>query len=743
LLDDERANKLAFQELKEKGQIRYENLPLRTKTGIRREVEFVGRVYHENDRQVVQCNIRDVSERRKEQAAKFLLAAIVESSQDSIISIDFHRTITSWNRGAEVLYGYSASEAIGKPLTTLTLPEDFQEVLARIDKVREGNKIEEFETERVHKDGRSLVLTITLSPIKDALGRTIGVSTIARDVTQRKRAMDAMRYLGEASMSLFTSLDQGRILHALTRLLVPHLADWAFIDLIRGEGVERIAVAHANPGHADLAEQMKLHAPDREAIEHPAARSLFSGKAVLIAEFSEEMLVKASNSPAHEAALRKVNPRSLIVVPLISRHKILGALTLATSESGRRFDQQDLAFVEELARRAGTAIDNSLLYSDAEEAAKRLAYADRSKDEFLAMLAHELRNPLAPIKSAAEVLRLRKYDDPVITRVQTILERQADHMIRLVDDLLDTSRIQHRKVKLNKVPLDLNSTILSVIDAVDDSVKQNEHTLTMDIKNDPPLYVDADPSRMSQIISNLLVNAIKYTPKRGAIHVSTAPERGNVILRVRDNGIGIEPHMLQAIFDLFTQEEVSLERSRGGLGLGLKLVKELVELQGGTVEARSEGKGKGSEFIVCFPESLRSKAASPAVKDMVPGPRRRILLMDDNIDILDSMNLMLTMSGHTVEMAEDGQKGVEKALLEKFDVALVDIGMPKMNGYEVAKQLRSNPATSRMVLIALTGYGQNKDKHRARDVGFNEHLTKPVDASTLTKLLNELENYRA
>ncbi len=379
----------------------------------------------------------------------------------------------------------------------------------------------------------------------------------------------------------------------------------------------------------------------------------------------------------------------------------------------------------------------------AEEMSRKLADADRGKDEFLAMLAHELRNPLVPIKNAAEILRMIKSADPVIAKVQAILQRQVNHMSRLVDDLLDTSRIQHRKVTLHTQRLDLASSVYGVLDASRDSIEQSNHALTVDIQNDPPLYIDADPARVAQIVSNLVINAVKYTPDNGDIHVSTGRENGMAVVRVRDNGMGIEPAMLQAVFGLFIQVEVALDRSQGGLGLGLKLVKELVEMQGGSVEATSNGVGKGSEFIVRFPESTAPISALPIAREIVPSQSRRILLIDDNADILNLTSMMLTMSGHTVDVANNGVLGVEKALQGAFDIALVDIGLPGMNGYEVAKRIREHSGSAGMVLIALTGYGQEEDKRRALEAGFNEHLTKPVDLSVLENILNGLEKYHA
>ena len=308
-----------------------------------------------------------------------------------------------------------------------------------------------------------------------------------------------------------------------------------------------------------------------------------------------------------------------------------------------------------------------------------------------------------------------------------------------MDDLLDTSRIQNRKVTLNRVSLELASSVISVLDAVSDSIKLNCHQLTVDIHNDPPLYIDADPARIAQIVSNLVINAVKYTPKNGIIHVSITREMNMAVVRVKDNGVGIESHMLESIFGLFTQVEVSLERSQGGLGLGLKLVKELVDMQGGTVEAKSAGKGLGSEFIVRFPESTGPQSLLVSERDNTAGPSRNILIIDDNTDILESMSLVLELYGHTVDTAENGIEGAEKALEGTFDLALIDIGLPGLNGYEVATKIRAQGRSTHMVLIALTGYGQENDKRRAIDAGFNMHLTKPVDPEALEVILRGLK----
>jgi PAS domain S-box-containing protein len=390
-------------------------------------------------------------------------------------------------------------------------------------------------------------------------------------------------------------------------------------------------------------------------------------------------------------------------------------------------------------------VGSSTDVDDMKQLLENLSSADRRKDEFLAMLAHELRNPLVPIKTAAQIISMAGTSDPVIRQAREMIERQADRMTKLVDDLLDVARIEQGKVKLQKEHMDLAKAVSNAVESSSHLIKSRNHQIILDVRSVPPLHVDADPVRVEQILGNLVINASKYTPPNGIIHVSASHEQGMAVVRVRDNGIGIEPHMLQRIFEVFTQVEKSLDRTQGGLGLGLKLVKDLIALHGGTVEARSEGLNFGSEFIVRFPAlSAADSQLITAVNDVrVISTPRRILVVDDNDDIIQAMSLILTMSGHSVELANDGEQGVEKAIQMHPDVALIDIGLPKIDGYEVARRIRSSPGGNSIVLLALTGNGQDEDKRKAFEAGFDEHLTKPVDANDLNKFLNEIEKYQS
>jgi PAS domain S-box-containing protein len=386
----------------------------------------------------------------------------------------------------------------------------------------------------------------------------------------------------------------------------------------------------------------------------------------------------------------------------------------------------------------GLGIDITLR-KRAEEA---LREANRRKDNFLAMLAHELRNPLAPIRNATEILRIKGPAEGEIRVVRDIIDRQVRQMTRLVDDLLDVARITRGKIQLRKEWVDLAAVVGDAIESARPLLEASAHKLT--VKLPPrPIHLDADPTRLSQILLNLLNNAAKYTPRGGHIRLAAERNGSEVVITVRDNGIGIAPEHLPHVFEMFSQVTPALERSEGGLGIGLALVRGLLDLHGGSIEAHSEGSGRGSEFTVRLPAvaetdlvERQEPAGTPAGSQ---GPRCRILVVDDNRDAADSLALMLQLKGHDIRTAEDGAQGVQIAEEYRPDLVLLDIGMPRMNGYEAARHIRQQPWGKTMRLVALTGWGQDEDKRRAAEAGFDQHLTKPVEHARIEALLHGWE----
>ncbi len=375
------------------------------------------------------------------------------------------------------------------------------------------------------------------------------------------------------------------------------------------------------------------------------------------------------------------------------------------------------------------------------EAAKEKE-ANLRKDEFLAMLAHELRNPLAPIFNALHILQLNGGNNPTIDQVRTVLDRQVRQLARLVDDLLDVSRITRGKIQLRKEPLELSKLLARAQESARPSIEARGHKLEI-IALDEPIWLDADPTRLEQVLANLLNNAAKYTDPGGRISIHAERDQDELVLRIRDTGIGIAPEILPRLFDLFLQADRSLDRAQGGLGIGLTLVRRLVEMHGGTVQASSPGLGQGSEFTIRLPLLPVDATGGPAARDSravtepvrTPGHPIRILVVDDQKDTVESMALLLRLEGHEVQLAHDAPTALEIARLFRPEVAILDIGLPGIDGYELGRQIRHQEGERKTLLIALTGFGQTEDRRRSRDIGFDHHLVKPVDPVALQQLI--------
>lgn len=642
-----------------------------------------------NHSELILLAIEDITERRQAQEAKLFLASIVESSEDSMISINFDGFITSWNKAAERLYGYPAVEAIGKPLTMLTLSEDLKQVLSNIDKIKHGEKVEIFDTVRLNKDGREMDLEVVLSPVKDGAGQVIGVSTIARDITEGKRAAYALEISETRYRRLFeTAQDAILILDALTG-----------------------KIQDANP----FIKKMLGYSEDE----------LIGKELWEIGLFQD---VEAS-----QKAFRELQERG---------HIRYDHLPLET-KSGQTVEVEFVSNVYQVDKRqviqcnVRDITERARLERQMREQAEALADLNRHKDEFLAMLSHELRNPLAPILNAAHLLRNQRDDNPMRQQARDIIERQAGQMARIIDDLMEVSRVTTGRIKLHQEHLDIRGIVEHAVESTRPLIDQRKHELSVSLP-DEPIWLHADAARLEQVIVNLLNNAAKYMDKSGHIWLSVEQEGDKAVLRVRDTGVGIAPELLPLIFDLFTQADRSLDRSQGGLGIGLTVVRRLVEMHRGTVEANSAGLGKGSEFIVRLPVGLSParRSESPAIETAEPGGARwRVLVADDNVDSANVTALLLRELGHEAQVAYTGATALEAAYEYQPNVVLLDIGMPKMDGYEVARRLRQHPQLRNIWVVAVTGYGQESDRRRSQEAGFDYHLVKPVGAEKLKELL--------
>jgi signal transduction histidine kinase/ActR/RegA family two-component response regulator len=414
----------------------------------------------------------------------------------------------------------------------------------------------------------------------------------------------------------------------------------------------------------------------------------------------------------------------------------VGLLQLIDKPDGD-FTADDEAILVQLTQMACVAIDNAWLV-------EHLRDSNRRKDEFLATLAHELRNPLAPLRNGLQVMKLSGNDTKAVETSRVMMERQLEAMVRLIDDLMDVNRISRGRIELRRQRIDVARVVRQAVETSQPLIEAGRHTLTVDLPKEP-LVVDGDETRLAQVLSNLLNNAAKYTEPGGRIRVAAERRNGKAVILVKDTGVGIPRTMLPVVFDLFTQVDKSLEKAQGGVGIGLSLVKGLVELHGGHVEAKSEGPGKGSEFIVRLPAVDEAADPAPKPEKSMTGQLGgyRVLVADDNVDSATSLAMLLRLMGNEVHTAHDGLQAVEVARELQPDLALLDIGMPKLNGYETCQRIRAESGGRKVLLVALTGWGQDEDIRRSHLAGFDRHLVKPVEPAALEKLLGSMGEKRA
>jgi two-component system, chemotaxis family, CheB/CheR fusion protein len=616
------------------------------------------------------------------------LAAIVESSDDAIISKTLEGQIVSWNAAAERLFGYRAEEMIGKPITTIIPAErlaEEQEILARI---RRGERVEHFETVRLGRDGRLVELSLTISPVRGAGGEIIGASKVARDITERKRAGRLQAQLA----AIVESSDDAIVSKTLDGVI----QSW-------NSAAARIFGYTAQEA---IGQRITLIIPsDLQGEEREIIAQLRAGKR--IEHFDTTRQTKDG---------RRI-PVSLTISPIHDDDgRVVGVSKIARDITERRRAEEALRGTEEALRAA-----------------------HQRKDEFMALLAHELRNPLAPIRYALATSRAHGATAEQRERSQEIIERQVTHMSRLLDDLLNVARITRGTLELRITTLEFTTVLGTAIEAARPFLDAKQHSLSVELPSEAP-RLNADAIRLAQVFSNLLINAAKYTDPGGRIRIVASIEGNMLVVAIRDTGIGISQEMMPRLFEMFTQAQDALDRSQGGLGLGLALVRGIVQLHGGSVCARSEGENRGSEFTVRLPlggtagvPQSRKEAGAP-----VEGERLKILIVDDNEDAAEMCATFLELAGQDVRRAYNGRSALALAEAFRPRVALLDIGLPDISGYEVARALRQAPWATDLLLVAVTGWGQDQDKQRALEAGFDHHLTKPIEPDELERLLQAI-----
>lgn len=663
----------------------------------------------------------DISDPKRADEATALLASIVESSEDAIISKNLEGRILSWNRGAEIMFGFAPQEAIGSSITIIIPPDRYDEEKMILSRLSRGERIEHYETVRLAKDGRRIDISVTISPLRDGTGRVVGASKVARNISLRKQSERDLQLLHDMSVRLAATLDLQFILEEALRTA-------AEIDKTN-MGI--LSIYRPDRNHVHLGSSLGFDAEYLKSLETSASSCSASGmcfqqrRRVVVEDVVADPAFAAFQNVARRGGFRSAHS-----TPLVTRSgNIVGVLT-TYSRQPYRPTERAMRLIDVYARQAADYIENVRLYHQLRE-------EDLHKDEFLATLAHELRNPLAPITNALNLLRLSDDLSPAVEHLREIMDQQVAQLNRLVNDLLEVSRIKRDKIELRKEPVELATIMANAVETSRPLIEAEAHQLAITVSPDR-MTLDADSVRLTQVISNLLNNAAKYTEPHGQIWLTGQRLGSEIVISVRDTGMGIAPDLLPHVFDMFAQADPTRRNGQGGLGIGLALAKRLVELHGGRIEAHSDGIGRGSEFIIRLPlATLLSRA--PADRNPSRSlPSHRILIVDDVPSALYVLGKLLEKMGQQVRTAENVAEALECARIERPDVILSDIGMPSSNGYELARQLRQDPEMQGVILAALTGYGQESDRQKSKEAGFDYHFVKPVSVEALADLLTSL-----
>jgi PAS domain S-box-containing protein len=618
-------------------------------------------------------------------------------------------------------------------------PDDFEPTLAtRMRAIQAGEAYEvECRLKRFDQTYRWHLARVV--PLKNESGEILYWFGTATDVEEIKQVEAGQRFLAESSSVLATSLDYQTTLTSIARLAVPFLADCCFFDVVAADNqIQRVACHHGDPEKQTWFEQIRQYIPTDRSEYHPVAKGLLSGDTTFISHVSDEWLQSIALSPEHLQFMRDYQPRSIMAVPLTVHNQRLGVLTFCfTPASGRHYTQADIALAEELARRAALALDNAKLYQQAQE-------ANRVKDEFLAVLSHELRSPLNAILGWAKLLRSRQFNETTTALALETIERNAKLQTQLIEDLLDISRILQGKFSLNICPVNLVTCIEAAIETM--RLAAEAKSIQIQFSFSPPVgQVAGDPNRLQQIVWNLLSNAIKFTPARGHVDVRLETIGSKAQIRVSDTGKGITPDFLPYIFDHFRQADASITRSYGGLGLGLAIVRQLVELHGGSVYAESMGEGQGATFTVKLPllvDEIESEdeLSSNSISHLSLLSSKKILIVDDDPDTREFFSFVLKEAGAIARTVASAREALLALPQFQPDLLMSDIGMPEEDGYSLLQQVRQLPPDQggRIPAIALTAYASDEDRNRALITGYQAHLSKPIEPARLVEAIAQL-----
>jgi PAS domain S-box-containing protein len=680
------------------------------------------------------------------------LSTTLRSIADGVVATDEEGRIEFMNAVAERLTGVSIDEAKGQNIDELLHVVDestetrLEGLAARV--LREGAAVELGNTMLLRRGGGEVALEQSGAPLRNESGDLIGAVLVLRDVTERRREEARRRFIGEASWLLASSaLDYEGTLEKVAGLGVPRVSDWCLVDAAEPDGsLVRAAVAHVDPARATMADRLRRQISDprqKTSLTTSAAtmaRVLRGDTSGYAAEVVGQMMAATADDRTYAALLGALRDDAAISVPLRARDRVIGAMTFVCAESGRAFGPDDAALAAQLGNSAALAMDNARLYREAQR-------VNRVKDEFLATLSHELRTPLNAILGWARLLRMGKLDEAARGRALETIERNAEAQAQLIEDLLDVSRIISGKFRVEVRTVDMPAVTEAAIDAVRLAAEAKAISIVPRIEPVPQLAGDA--TRLQQVVWNLLSNAIKFTPKGGRVEVRLACVESHVELEVIDNGQGIRGDFLPYVFDRFRQADGTTTRQHSGLGLGLAIVRHLVELHGGSVRATSDGEGRGAVFAVRLPvAAVRPKSSDdpplPALPEgesvrVLPLCGLRVLVVDDETDARELVAAVLTESGAEVTAVGSVHEAISVVQELRPDVLVSDIGMPSEDGYSLIKRIRAMEKTlGRIPAAALTAYASVQDRTRALLAGYSSHLPKPIEPAELTAVVANL-----
>ena len=673
-------------------------------------------------------------------------SAMLDGAPDAILLVDGTGVIRLVNERAERLFGYTRSELLGRP-STLVLPDD----------VRAARDVQR-DVYGLRRDGSRFLAEISVSPLVTEGGRLI--TAVVRDVTDRRRLEDdrvdrgraevarahaeeigrRASFLAEASRVLAASLDYEATLRSVARVAIPYLADYVLVDVLETQGrLRRLAAAHRDP----VLEERLASGPGQGPVTSGTSALeavIERGEPTLVRDVSDDWLAARARDAEHLGAAAGARPTSLMLVPLRARGRTLGVVSFALLNGTRRYALADLALAEDLAQRAALAADNARLYREAQD-------ASRAKDEFLAVLSHELRTPLTPVLGWVRMLRTGTLAPEATERALDTVERNTRLQAQLVEDLLDVSRIIAGKLSLNLRPVALGPIVDMVIEGAAASALAKSIIVTRQVEPDLP-RIEADANRLQQVVANLLSNAVKFTPAGGRVEVGVARAGDDLRLTVADTGDGLAPEVAPHIFDRFRQADSTITRQYGGLGLGLSIVRHIVERHGGTVQATSAGPGHGTTFTVTLPIGGPlsdapigvARTPSPAAEDSLASVR--VLVVDDDPDTRELVKEILKAAGAEVSAAGSTDEALRRADEGAPDVLVSDLAMPTRDGYALLRALHGRGMAGGLVTIALTAHARREDRERALGAGYDAYVTKPVEPAALAALVKELVEKR-